>query len=532
MKNLLILLIVLIELISQASNVPEYLVPRSERILKASDKDYVWWPKQVYLLEGDLIIERGATLRINAGTIIKFIANTDVDRTGQDKSRGEILVYGEIDVQGEAGQGRVNITSVGQKVGAAESIASSRSGDWYGIIIYKNKDNRFSRVKNTKIEYAHRGISIIGASPRIENNEILYSYNSGAYISARSKAILFNNIIQDNSYAGVEVLNLSEPKIFQNVINNNEYGIMVYDQSKPNIGTNEKGEDFLRGENTFFGNIQYDIYNISSNNIYAQRNHWGNAISDKQAQNIYSKRIYDNADNPSAGKVVILPLKDNTFADQLSESRQKIAKLPVKKPTTKKNNTRRKNTPKFKSSLTKLTKAKKAKEDRENQKRINDLLARNNPPKKKDNVPSTTNKSENTTTTTTTTEKKNETVQKTEEVKEPKVKKEEAEDNFTEQSKVEPFLKFLLDPGTGQVTKQGEAVYSGTVRDRNIRGRVRVRMVVGLDGKVEKNNITVLKSDHIALEALAIEAAKKYRFRPGQVSGQIVRFVETILVSF
>jgi TonB family protein len=524
MKNLLIILIVLIEIISQTAKLPEYLVPRDERILKASDKDYVWWPKQEYILEGDLIIERGATLRINPGTVIKFIANTDVDRTGQDRSRGEILVYGEIDIQGEAGQNRVSITSIGKKIGAAEATASSRSGDWYGIVVYKNKDSRFSRIKYTKIEYAHRGISIIGASPRIENNEILYSYNSGIYVSAKSKAILFSNIIQDNSYAGVEVLNLSEPKIFQNVINNNEYGIMIYDQSKPNIGTNEKGDDFLRGENTFFGNLQYDIYNISSNDIYAQRNHWGNAISDKQASNIYSKRIYDNSDNSSAGKVVILPLKDNTFADQLSESRKQIAKLPEQKSVKKETPVKRKNTPKFKSSLTKLADAKKEKEKLDNQKRVNELLARNNPPKK-----STSTKK--TTTDAAAANKANEEATKAANDK----KADEAKtvtNNFTEQSKVEPFLKFLLDQGTGQVTKQGEAVYSGSARDRNIKGRVRVRMIVGFDGKVEKNNITVLKSDHIALESLAMDAAKQYRFTPGQVSGQVVRFVETILVSF
>ncbi|MDZ4259488.1 MAG: energy transducer TonB [Gemmatimonadales bacterium] len=68
-----------------------------------------------------------------------------------------------------------------------------------------------------------------------------------------------------------------------------------------------------------------------------------------------------------------------------------------------------------------------------------------------------------------------------------------------------------------------EPVYPEVMKSVGIEGVVRLRFVVGTDGKVEPNTIQVVSSSNKAFENAAVEGIKKLRFKPARMRGQEVR---------
>ncbi len=66
-------------------------------------------------------------------------------------------------------------------------------------------------------------------------------------------------------------------------------------------------------------------------------------------------------------------------------------------------------------------------------------------------------------------------------------------------------------------------VYPDVMRSVGIEGVVRLRFVVGANGKVESNSVQVVSSTNKAFEAPAVSAIKKWTFKPAKVRGQAVR---------
>jgi protein TonB len=66
-------------------------------------------------------------------------------------------------------------------------------------------------------------------------------------------------------------------------------------------------------------------------------------------------------------------------------------------------------------------------------------------------------------------------------------------------------------------------VYPEVMRGVGIEGVVRLRFVVGINGRVEANTIQVVSSSNKAFEANAIEGIKKIIFKPARMRGQPVR---------
>ena len=91
-------------------------------------------------LDGDVVVEPGATLTIDAGAEIRF-ARGDAQGTGFDPDRSELIVYGEL------------------KIGEGASFASSapRTGplDWSGIYLLNGQAVNPAAIA---VEHAHRGI--------------------------------------------------------------------------------------------------------------------------------------------------------------------------------------------------------------------------------------------------------------------------------------------------------------------------------------------------------------------------------------
>lgn len=69
-------------------------------------------------------------------------------------------------------------------------------------------------------------------------------------------------------------------------------------------------------------------------------------------------------------------------------------------------------------------------------------------------------------------------------------------------------------------TKRCEPAYPLAVRQQKIEGKVWVHMWINPEGR--PLNISVLKSDNAALEALALDAAKQFEFTPAMRQGKAV----------
>jgi TonB family protein len=464
---------------------PSYTLQSDERIIKKGTSAY-WNSNYIWVLEGDLIIERGASLEIAPGTTIKFKANTDVTRTGKEKNKAEIIVYGELIAQGEPSLNKfITFTS-------DAGDGQERSGDWYGIVIYKNASGSNTRIKNVNVQYAYRGISCIGSSPYINNNRILYSFNSGIYLS-KSNAIIESNIIQSNFYAGIEIRFNSKPKIYQNNINENEYGVMVYDSSEPSLGnkTNNKGS------NSISNNFQFDIYNASSKDIMAIKNSWTFINTDS-----IRKNIFDGNDNGQYGRVTFLPISEITSAQLELENIQSQVVSPAIASTQGGSSGRQ-------------------------PARSNPTPARTTPTTQNTTTQPQTSNQSNTTTDNQETKKEDvkEVVEPPPQTRDAQpqqqpVEEETNEDDFYQKSLDVPYLKFALDPGTGQVIQKAKPDYAGAVAQLNIRGRVIFRLIIDKDGNVKEASI--LRSANNLLEEPALEAARKFKFTPGKVQGQVV----------
>ena len=511
----------------------ETVVPEQLRIIKSGEQRR-WSNDNILILEGDLIIEKGAKLIIDPGTIIKFRPNTDKGATGKDKTKCEIIVRGELIAIGQPFQGkRITFTS-------AAPAGQERSGDWYGIVIYKN--NRDSRIENCEINYAYRGISCYGSSPQIQKSQVLYSYNTGIYLSAKSKALISSNVIQSNLYAGVEVVMRSEPKLSLNTISGNDYGIMIYDSSNPRLGSvsNLKSDP---GQNSISDNFSYDLYNHSVANVVAENNSWGSQLA-SEARNT----IYDKKNHPAYGTVDIEPMSNATsteFQQQIIDSQQSLAVVSNTSRSTRRTQT----VTRPKQTTTRTTVAKTTPAKTSTQKKpAEDLVAKvekkpdpiqkSTTTPKEDEKTSVTPKTEPTTTSLAKAEETTETSNVEPETTtpvadttpDPEPEETTPETNYTELSKERPFLENFLDPGTGLLQSRAQPVYSGIAAAQNIHGRVIIRAVIGLDGNVE--TAQVLRSDHFTLDELAIDAAKKHKFTRPTHKGQPVMFAKTLIFKF
>jgi len=116
----------------------------------------------------------------------------------------------------------------------------------------------------------------------------------------RAKPIIRNCLILGNGVAGINCELGSEPLVEGNIINQNTNGIIIFDRSNPDIGHQPPEGNQSKGSNRIFNNFEYDIYNHSSMEIYAQNNLWNTEDVEE-----IRKRIFDREDNAAYGPVLL-----------------------------------------------------------------------------------------------------------------------------------------------------------------------------------------------------------------------------------
>ncbi len=488
----------------------------------------------VVTVDGDLTIPPNITLTVDPGTRVNITATADKTKSGEDPNRVEIVVLGNILVNGSEGPGKVTFTS---------TAADPKMNDWYGIII-KNPNKR-SLVNNAIIEYAYKGITCYGSSPNIIDCELRYNQHCGISAEVRAVPLIRRTTLLGNDFAGLICELASTPIIEESIITQNGNGLIVFDRSQPDLGQVNPSGTQSSGGNLIFNNFDYSIYNQSSEPILAQNNLW-NTRDEEQIK----ATIFDRTISPSKGEVMVQPIlgeqiasneaaeaqitpASNTVRNRSNAGYQRSKPAETKKPVAESASARARARAQQNNSRNQAS-ARKTSVQRKNNAKSDTQARKTTPPAQKPandtdtrlaaasgtNNAVTPAASEQPTGPATqpaaanrnsgnvnrvTTRQNNNTVQR---LNEPKV--------------VEPVMETLIDGGGRQYIKKVIPKYPDIYRRTSFEGKVLMEVIVGRDGKVEKHRI--LRSDGEHFAAAAESAIQQFRYKPATFRGKPIKF--------
>jgi len=258
--------------------------------------------KSVMVVAGDykeqLIINKGIILQ-GAGVQFEFEVGIVVENeftliSGLDCAGGNLITIttDNVTISGFVIDGK-GYTDIGiysdsfSSIEISENLIQNHRDS--GISYYRASDDYPSGiyVYNNEICYnSLNGIKVIGAgSGIIESNTIRKNTNGIRTSNSVSLEIKHNNI-NDNSSAGILCQDSSFLLIWGNEITINDYGIKVgvlsSDTTNPDIGGGTK--DGV-GQNKITGNKIHGVGNMTTHNIMAKNNWWGDAVGPKYPGN-------------------------------------------------------------------------------------------------------------------------------------------------------------------------------------------------------------------------------------------------------
>ena len=435
------------------------------------------WRGDVYI-NGDVTIPRGVTLSVEGGTRVFFKPQTDVQNAGKDKKRSELIVNGVLQVRDGTTQSKVIFTS---------ESTNPQMNDWYGIVI-KNLYNK-SLIENAVIEFGYKGITCYGSAPVIRSCEIQFNHNSGISCEVKAAPEITKCVLFGNGFAGINCELASNPIISECTITQNNYGIIAFSRSAPDLGTNPETPGKSKGNNRIYNNFDYDIYNHADNIIYAQNNVW-NTTSTSEIQ----QRIYDRADNGAYGEVRFRPLYSPTRSRQFpttialnqSQSPQATSDSALLGSAMNPTVGKKPDSSKKIATLAMLDSTRKAPEiksvisDRSTSSPSTGMLAAN------ENQPANFETAETF----------------------PKIQ--------------EPVLEAFLDAGRREYVRRAQPVYPAIYLKTGTQGDVFIEVIINKQGRIDEYR--VIKSDGELFTDSAVNALQKFVYKPGTVKGEPVKF--------
>jgi len=182
------------------------------------NKNTTWENDNAVIVRGDVVVDSGVTLTIEAGTEVIFLTDFDAEKSGKDTTRCELIIYGDLVADGTSSDDIV-FTS---------SASSPAKGDWYGIVLRDSS----STLDHCTIEYAERGLHCYKCSLEVNHLDIS-ECNYGAYVEdttgvgSRTKLYLDSTSISDCS-KGIHV-NKGALRLTECQLNNNSTGLECHD---------------------------------------------------------------------------------------------------------------------------------------------------------------------------------------------------------------------------------------------------------------------------------------------------------------
>jgi TonB family protein len=459
------------------------------------------------LVKGDVTVAKNSQLNIAAGTRVLFAATGDQLKEGNDKTRCELNIRGIVVARGQSSK-KIVFTS------AAES---PRMGDWYGIQLLYSEANNF--LEYCQIEYAHTGVTVKNSQGQIVNSEFRYNFNAGIVTEIKSNPVIRGCIISENGYAGMVCDLGASPILAGNLITQNPIGVILFSTSKPNLGSLDEDANYNQGENRIINNEQYEVYNHSNQTILAQNNSWG-----KESGAQIDKILYDYKDNSKYGAIRYEPVyrQRSTRSNIEQYAALTRATVVVQTPSqpaaqagqpparTRANENDRSNVPASTSRTTAESVPLTA-----NQSQAGNNQSTTVPNATPDNsLPETI------------------TVASAAEVKSLNTSKgttePEAPAPVLDYSQV--FLEVFIDGGKKEYIKRPKLEVTNILRNFVAKGEVRVKVNISPSGDIESTSI--LKGLNEILDKAVLETVNQYKYKPGRINGQPVRFTTTELFRF
>lgn len=457
------------------------------------------------IIRGDVTVLPSARLVITPGTKILFAANSDAKKSGEDKTKSELIIKGVLIAQGE----------LGNKITFSSESKSPRMGDWYGVVFHKVAEQ--SVLDYCIVEYAYDGITIKKSKIQVSNSEIRYNYHAGLTIEVKSTPKISGNIISENDYAGIICSLGSIPILTENLITSNSMGIVILSSSQPNLGRMKNGNNYNPGRNRIMQNEEYDIYNHSNKEIYAENNIWSSQRTRDIAQNIFDKN-----DEGKYGAIDYNPIFKEEAKTESVDNLLLLAQY-----------NQNPNEPVVEQSETEETSAEDVEDlavDSERANQAGVLNTSNNNQIKKDTIfnDKLVDSGQIESLSAAVVDNKTEppilaSSQPEAEVPITTSKKPVEQIDTTPQVDYNNiFLEAFLDGGKKEYIKKQSVKVNEIVRRTMQSGVVRVQVIVGRNGRVE--SAKVLRGFNDVLDNAALEAAKDFVYKPGKVSNRPVRF--------
>ncbi len=197
------------------------------------------WSGNVYVT-GDVVIPKGITLVMLAGTVVNFASDhSDYDTrlsllAGLGEGKCNLVVQGNLRIEGEENK----VVTVGELI---YDLKRQSKMSWGGIIF--EGINALSIIRHAKIRYADVAIVCLNSSsPRIVNNTITEN-DVGVMTFDFSSPRINENQIHHNTLWAVSCYDYSFPMISQNIITANLVGIGCENSSLPIIQYNTFGNN-------------------------------------------------------------------------------------------------------------------------------------------------------------------------------------------------------------------------------------------------------------------------------------------------
>ena len=216
------------------------------------------WSDDIQLL-GDVIVDAGATLSINPGVTLTFVANNDALGGGADPTRAELIIDG-------------GLTAHSVTFESTDGAA----GSWGGITISSQSGEPPTTLTNCTVQDATHGIQLSGASSSvsIDQTDISDCSNTGIYASNSTVSVSNGNIFSNGSN-GVYALNNSDVTLDSVVIYDNSlHGILAASStvSIDQTDISDCSSSGIYANNSTVSVSNGNILSNGSNGVYALSN--------------------------------------------------------------------------------------------------------------------------------------------------------------------------------------------------------------------------------------------------------------------
>ncbi|TAJ06939.1 MAG: hypothetical protein EPO61_13210 [Nitrospirae bacterium] len=163
--------------------------------------------KSPYLVTRPLIIDKGATLTIQAGVVIRF-------KPGENSL---VLRDGAIQALGTAAR----------PIALTSANASPRPGDYASAVRFEGVGQQPSFLKHVRVEYASTAVHVKEGNPEISHAYIANNLQSAIECAGKSSPkIAYSTLTGHSNNAAVICSGRAQPTLYHNNIVNNAWGVI------------------------------------------------------------------------------------------------------------------------------------------------------------------------------------------------------------------------------------------------------------------------------------------------------------------